>query len=60
MRIVVVVVVVDIDECAMGADICDPNANCTNTIGSYNCTCNPGYSGNGFLCSSKLVVIIMY
>ena len=46
--------VLDIDECADGSNICDPNANCTNTIGNYTCTCNTGYSGNGFVCSSKM------
>ena len=40
----------DIDECATGADMCDTNATCTNTVGSYNCTCNNGLMGNGFIC----------
>ena len=29
---------------------CDVNANCTDTVGSFNCTCNDGYSGNGTVC----------
>ena len=29
---------------------CDVNANCTNTIGSYKCTCKLGYIGDGRLC----------
>ena len=40
----------DIDECAEGSHICDSNAECTNTIGSHNCTCVIGYSGNGSSC----------
>ncbi|RUS86243.1 hypothetical protein EGW08_005985, partial [Elysia chlorotica] len=31
---------VDIDECATGADTC--SGNCTNTFGSYNCSCPTG------------------
>ena len=40
----------DIDECANNTDNCDMNAYCNNTVGSYNCTCYPGYSGNGTTC----------
>jgi len=41
---------IDIDECLTNNGECDVHAICSNTIGSYNCTCNPGYSGNGFEC----------
>ena len=40
----------DINECNEGSDDCHDNATCTDTDGSYNCTCNPGYSGNGTYC----------
>ena len=33
----------EIDECFSGTHSCDANAECTNTVGSYNCTCRPGY-----------------
>jgi len=39
----------DIDECEM-IPPCHPNANCSNNFGSFNCSCNAGYCGNGFQC----------
>ena len=41
----------DIDECIAMEQPCDANANCTNTDGSYVCTCSEGYTGDGTLCS---------
>ena len=38
----------DIDECVRNLSICHPLATCNNTIGSYTCPCNPGYTGDGF------------
>ena len=29
---------------------CHDDANCTNTKGSFFCTCHHGYSGNGVIC----------
>ena len=40
----------DIDECANNTDNCDMNAYCNNTVGSYNCTCYAGCTGNGTTC----------
>jgi hypothetical protein len=45
----------DIDECATGADNCDTNADCTDTPGSFTCTCNQGYTGDGFSCAGELL-----
>ena len=42
--------IADIPECERGLDDCDPNANCTNTIGGYICTCNIGFTGDGYMC----------
>ena len=40
----------DIDECGTNIDECAVEASCFNTNGSYNCSCNDGYSGNGKVC----------
>ena len=42
---------VDIDECELGTDKCHADATCHNTIGSYACSCNSGYHGNGTSCT---------
>ncbi|KAL9964627.1 hypothetical protein ACROYT_G028291 [Oculina patagonica] len=39
-----------IDECAKGLHGCHSNASCQNTEGSHNCTCKPGFFGNGSYC----------
>ena len=47
----------DLDEC--GSDDlnnCHENAQCNNTVGSFNCSCNPGYTGDGVTCTSKIYV----
>ena len=32
---------------------CHDDANCTNTKGSFHCTCHHGYSGDGVICAGK-------
>ena len=32
---------------------CDADATCTNTDGGYNCTCDFGFYGNGFVCTDS-------
>ncbi|PFX13876.1 Fibrillin-1, partial [Stylophora pistillata] len=39
----------DIHECVQNPN-CSENANCTNIEGSYNCSCNPEFSGDGHEC----------
>ena len=48
------IIIPDIDECSTGVDQCDQNADCTNTEGSYKCTCKTGYEGDGHHCSGEL------
>ena len=37
----------------MDPNLCDKNAACTNSDGSYNCTCKQGFIGNGATCNGK-------
>merc|ERR1719272_464882 len=39
---------VDWDECKMGIHTCHDMAICANVPGSFNCECEPGYSGDGY------------
>ena len=39
----------DVDECSLGHQ-CDSSATCYNTDGSYTCTCNSGFTGDGRTC----------
>ncbi|XP_015776328.1 PREDICTED: fibrillin-1-like [Acropora digitifera] len=41
----------DIDECTALPPVCHVKSQCTNTIGSYRCTCNLGYTRNGKTCA---------
>ncbi|XP_067047367.1 uncharacterized protein [Acropora muricata] len=43
----------DIDECS-SANECHLDATCTNAKGSYNCTCQDGFEGNGKNCTEQL------
>ena len=46
----------DVDECQDHTHNCHVNAQCNNTIGSFNCTCLQGYSGDGVNCSGMIYV----
>ena len=50
----------DINECDRGLDNCDINAECSNTVGSFYCTCNMGYTGTGVMseCSESCASVI--
>ena len=40
----------DINECMTPGHNCHDDAICSNTKGSWNCSCNQGYEGNGIHC----------
>lgn len=44
----------DVDECTTAAHKCHANADCVNTQGLYNCTCKPGYTGDGHNCTGEI------
>lgn len=43
---------IDINECE-GTNNCHADSSCIDTLGSYYCTCNSGFSGNGTYCEGK-------
>ena len=49
----------DIDECETGDD-CHENAECNNIVGSYECTCNTGYGGDGLSCTGTAFMCNSY
>ena len=51
--------VLDIDECGASSPVCDINANCSNTRGSYICTCRTGYTGDGKTCQGRINVDLL-
>ena len=52
-----ILITTDIDECELMMDDCGTHATCKNMDGGFNCTCNPGFDGNGTTCSGKSAVL---
>ena len=50
----------DVNECDINADDCHHNATCLNTDGSYTCSCNPGYTGDGRTNCERLITSKQY
>ena len=50
----------DLDECETGSHTCHAQATCCNTLGSFNCYCNAGYSGDGKDCTGKFSLTISH
>ena len=44
--------VLDINECVAGS-LCNNNALCENTEGSFMCVCHEGFDGDGFNCTGN-------
>ena len=42
--------ILDIDECSKDPSVCDKNADCINSDGSYSCSCKQGFTGDGKTC----------
>lgn len=49
----------DIDECSADPSPCDENANCSNSKGSYSCTCRTGFTGDGKTCQGILLYLTL-
>ena len=43
----------DIDECELKDNVCSPNADCNNTIGSFKCVCKEDFYGSGRICTGN-------
>ena len=46
---------VDVNECSASLPVCDINADCKNTPGSYRCSCKAGLTGDGKPCTGKRI-----
>ena len=42
---------VDINECVASPSLCDADAVCINNEGSYQCSCQVGFTGDGATCN---------
>lgn len=50
---------VDINECLdMTLNLCDGNATCTDTDGSFDCSCKVGFTGDGRMCTGMCMVLV--
>ncbi len=55
-----VVYVADIDECTLGVHGCSRNAECVNTEGSYTCSCQQEFVGDGIMCLNSKIYAHKY
>jgi len=50
----------DINECDTNNGGCSADASCTNNMGSFTCTCLPGYTGDGFTCTGNINIYLRH
>ena len=51
---------IDINECELEGDDCHMYATCTDTFGSFECTCNSGFEGDGVNCTSMYMSLKIF
>ena len=51
-----ILITTDINECELGVDQCTTNATCSNVYGSYECSCNTGFIGDGNTCCKCMAI----
>ena len=57
---IILILNADINECEAENHTCDENAECINTVGSFNCDCQSPYLGDGFTCLCKILITINF
>ena len=53
------ILIIDINECVLNIDLCEHT--CTNTVDSYQCSCNTGYhlESNGYNCTGIMTSVFI-
>ena len=49
----------EVNECEKNIHNCDIHATCGDTIGSFTCTCNIGFEGDGVNCDGKRIFVLL-
>ena len=52
--VLLVFLVLDMDECNTFSGLCHADAVCENTVGSFICTCNAGFTGDRRFCVGEI------
>ena len=60
MLIYFIFICLDIDECSADPSLCHENADCSNSKGSYSCTCRIGFTGDGKTCQGIFLANFAY